>query len=270
MFSQWRKTGACIAAAAALLYGAPGHAGALMWDFSKWNSAFNTVGSGNSLTLTASDGTTLTVTGWSDTGNSGAQSQVESAEMVWANSSALGTQNQAEGDYLPHSSVDSVTSDSDNEFDMLLLEFNTEVSLAGLDLNWATGGSRADTADISVLAWDGSGDGVIGGTAWADILAGNGGSYTSVGNYVDVDLSYFSLNSGSVASSKWLVGAYNPVFGAGGDAGNDGIALAALMTTSLDGDAASSADVAEVPLPGTLGLFLLGLALLRRRLARGG
>lgn len=248
-------------AVATLAWASPSFAGLQMWDFQSWNHSLTGSGTGNSLNLTSSDGTSLTVTAWSDSAS------VESAEVVWSNSSALGVRNRFEGTGLPDSSVDSLTSSATGGYDMLLLEFDTEVALDGLDLNWAVGGGSLESTDLSILAWDGLGSGDLGGS-WADILLGNGGGYDVVGNFSDVDLSYFSLGNTGVTSSKWLIGAYNPVFGAGGDAGDDGFALASLSTMSAEEYYLTNAN--EVPIPGTVALMLLGLCLTllyRRELA---
>lgn len=245
-------------AVAVTFHGAPALAGLQVWDFQSWTQNFSGTGGGNSLNLTSTDGTSLTVTGWSDTAFGSNSAGVESAELVWSNSSALGVQNRQENSGLPDSSVDSLTSSAMGGFDMLLLEFDTEVSLSGLDLNWAVGGSARESTDLSILAWDGLGSGAINLGNWADILIGNGGGYDVVGNYSGVDLSYFSLGDTGTASSKWLIGAYNPIFGAGGDAGDDGFALASLTTMSLEDNLNG---VNEVPLPGTLVLVLLGWCL---------
>ena len=80
-----------------------------------------------------------------------------------------------------------------------------------------------------------------------------------MGNYSGVGLSYYAVNPGDVMSTKWLIGVYNPVFGSGGDYGDDGFKLD-LVKTSTSEDPPS-----ETPVPGSLPMILLGLVLLRKK-----
>lgn len=236
------------------------------WDFNSGSQNFSSTNFGNSLSLTSSDGVNLTVTGWSDTRDISGPDEVESARLVWANSDALGVQNRDESTNSPHHSVDSITSDSDGEFDMLLLQFDTAVNLKGIDLNWATGGNSFNTTDVSILAYDGSGSTSVAGGTWADVLSSNGGNYDSAGNYNNVGLSYFAVNPTAIVSTAWLIGVYNPVFGSGGDYGDDGFKLSLIKTETTGDDEPPG----EVPVSGSLPLMLLGLALLRSRRAVHG
>jgi MYXO-CTERM domain-containing protein len=155
-----------------------------------------------------------------------------------------------------------MTSDSDGEFDMLLLEFDTAVNLTSLKLNWAVGGNASSTADLSILAWNGTGSAALAGNTWSSILDSNGGRYDSVGNYNNVGLSYYTVNPTSIESTKWLVGVYNPVYGSGGDAGDDGFKLTSLKTST---SSTPPPGPAPVPVPGTAALILAGLLALRTR-----
>ncbi|MCB1704922.1 MAG: hypothetical protein KDI17_08665 [Halioglobus sp.] len=241
----------------------PAMANVQVWDFDSNNQSFNYSGNGNSLGMTSTDGVNLTVTGWSDTDDLSGDDEVENARLIWAQSGALGIVNRDEGTGSPDHSIDSSTSDSDGEFDMLLLEFDTAVNLTGIDLDWATGGNRSNKTDISILAWDGSGSASLSGSTWASILDSNGGNYDSVGNYSNVGLSYYSVNPSNIESTKWLVGVYNPVFGSGGDAGDDGMKLGAIKTSTNPGTPTPTPT--PVPVPGTAMLLLAGLLGLRAR-----
>lgn len=236
------------------------------WSFNSGTQSFSSSNFGNSLSLTSSDGINLTITGWSDTNDSSGPDEVESGKLIWANTNALGVQNRDENTSSPNHAIDSVTSDADGEYDMLLLQFDTAVNLKGIQLNWAQGGNSSNTADVSILAYDGSGSTSVAGSTWAGVLSSNGGNYDSVGNYNSVGLSYYAVNPTEVVSTTWLVGVYNPVFGSGGDYGDDGFKLS-LIKTETPGD---DEPPGEVPVPGSLPLMLFGLALLRaRRAVRG-
>lgn len=250
-------------AAFALALSAGAQAGVQTWDFdSPPNFDYN--GNGNSWTITQG-GVTLKVTGWSDTNDIAGDDTIETARLIWAQNDALGVVNRDESTQSPDHSIDSFREggDADGEADMLLLEFDTAVSLEGIDLKWAVNGGSSNNADISILAWDGAGDMGLNGKTWSDVLASNGGGYVSTDN-ANVGLSYYGVNAGNVTSTKWLVGVYNPVFGTGGSAGNDGIKLDWIKTDMPD-----DPPTGDVPVPGSLGLVLLGLVGLRKRWARG-
>ncbi len=238
------------------LSAASASAGMQTWDFNQSTQSFSGTGNGNTLSLTSSDGVNLTVSAWSDTLDSSGADEIETARLHWATSSSLGIVNRDEDFYSPNHSVDSITDDYDGEYDMVLLEFDTAVNLTGIDLNWAVGGGSSNTADVSILAWDGSGSSSIVGDTWGGVLAGD---YSSAGNYGGVGLSYYAVNPGAIESTSWLVGVYNPVFGAGLSAGNDGLKLASLTTETVDDPDP------KVPVPGTLMLMLLGIRGLRVR-----
>lgn len=264
-----RVLGLAAASMVAALYSIPSLAAVQTWTFNSATQSFNNTNNGNTLSI-ASGGINLAASGWSDTndiGGAGTNDTVESGKLIWANTNALGIQNRDENTTSPNHSIDSVTSggtDPDGEFDMLLLTFDTAVSLTGLTLNWAQGGNAANTADISILAWDGSGSSTLSGKTWSNVLASNGGGYTLVGSYANVGLSYFSIPT-SIESTKWLIGVYNPVFGAlaGADSADDGMKLASLTTSNTPPDR-------DVPVPGTVALILAGLAALRVRGKRNG
>ncbi len=261
MVSKGKLTGFAALGLAAALNAAPALSAVQVWDFNSGSQSFSSNNFGNTLSLTSSDGINLTVTAWSDTNDSSGPDEIETARLHWANSGALGVVNRDEDTSSPNHSVDSVTSDSDGEYDMLLLEFDTAVNLTNINLNWAQGGGT-NRADVSILAWNGIGDDTLNGETWSGVLAGNGGGFNSVGNYTGVPLGYYAVNPGDVVSTQWLVGVYNPVFGAGGDAGDDGLKLSAIKTYTDD----IPPPPTDVPVPGSLPLVLLGLYGLHRRM----
>jgi hypothetical protein len=101
------------------------------------------------------------------------------------------------------------------------------------------------------------------GNTWSQVLgSGTGDAFVTLGNYSNVDLSYYAVNPTTVTSTKWLIGVYNPVFGAGGDGGNDGFRLASIHTSiinELDAIDGPVSNVNEVPVPGPLALMVAGL-----------
>lgn len=226
-----------------------------VWDFNNASQSFDRNRNGNSLTLTSTDGITLRVTGWSDTRDRRTGDTIQNGRLVWARNDSLSLRNRDERGRDSSHRIDSVGTDPNGEYDMLLLEFDQEVQLEGLDLGLAAGGALGNSADISVLAWDQTGSTALNGRTWDDVLAANGGGYNVVDNYTDVGVNYFSVNPAAVRSTRWLLGVYNPLFGAGGSAGNDSFLLSALQTTDTPPP--------TVSLPGSMTLALLGLCGIR-------
>jgi hypothetical protein len=252
--------------AALAAYSLPGLANVQTWTMNS-NQAFSSNTTGNNLTMTSSDGIHLKITGYSDTNDIlNAPDTVETGKLIWATTNGLGLQNNDEDLTPPNHSIDSQVSgtvDPDGDYDMVLLEFDTAVNLTGLQLNWAVGGNAANTADISILAYTGNGSSTLVGNTWAQVLgSGTGNAYDSVGNYSNVGLSYYAVNPTNVTSTKWLIGAYNPVFGSGGTAGNDGLKLTSLTTST------PTPDTRDVPVPGTVVLLMSGLVALRSRIGK--
>jgi len=262
-----RKLGKWAALAAigglAAVQGAPALAAIQTWDFDSSSHSFSASTAGNTLSMTSADGIGLTVRSFSDTGDIAGDDLVETAELIWAQSGSLGVKNNDEGTDSPNHAVDSflVGGDVDGEFDMLLLEFDTAVSLDGFDLSWVRDGNNSSAVDMSILAFDGTGSSAVTGGTWADILSSNGGNYDSIGNFNNVGLSYYTVGS-SVQSTHFLIGVYNPIFGSGSglDGNEDGFKLDLVQTSTPDDEPPN-----EVPLPGSLSLLLLGLGLLQGR-----
>ena len=200
---------------------APGLALAdVSWTFNSANCDGATAGTcsgfADSHTYDANTGNDLprvTVSAWANTANS--NMDLQQGKIV-RYSGGLGVRNAdwntSPGDAGEGSSPEHAM-DNDGRYDLMLFDFGGyEVSLNQLSVGW-----YEDDADISVLAYTGTGTPNIGGleyTASNQELTGNGWSH--VGNY-DVDSfagDTATFNStGSVKSSYWIVGAYNRVFG---------------------------------------------------------
>lgn len=197
--------------------------------------------------------TSLEVTGFSNTASAGTI-YATTAINYQGTGSGIGTFNQSEG--LAAGAPDHAIDNNGTGSDMVLLKFTSAEVLKSVKLGW--GG--ADT-DFQVLRWTGMGaaTAIAGRTAaqlltdgWALVTAVNGA--LAPGN---VDTSY-SINTGNVSSSYWLISAYNSAFGGG--ASSTGIDAFKLLEVVAAAGAVSA--------PGTLalaGLALLIMAQVRRR-----
>ncbi len=246
--------GLALATSFALLHTGTAHSAVQVWDFDSSTQSLSSNRNGNSLLLTSSDGVNLRITGWSDSFDLAGDDTVRNARLTWADSTGLGVRNRDERNNATSRTIDSITTDVDGEYDMVLLEFDTEVTLDGIDLNAALGGAVANTTDISILAWNGTGSSSVNLSTWEDVLESNGGAYQRAGNYSTVGLSYYTVNPARTASSAWLIGVYNPEFGTATSGGDDSFILGGFQTSTIVGP-----PVVTVSSPGTLSLALLGL-----------
>ncbi len=164
--------------------------------------------------------------------------------------------------------------DNDQRFDLVLFDFGNQL----VDLSQITLGYIDNDSDISVLAYtgsddptDGSGIDYIGDQeAWwlsstenNETLTSSG--WTLIGNH-DVDdgpeAPSQTINAGDVASSYWLVSAFNPVFGSDCTPSN-GYCQADyeefFKILALAGEIVPPHDTPGVPEPATLSMLVLGL-----------
>jgi hypothetical protein len=139
--------------------------------------------------------------------------------------------------------------DNDQRNEMALLQFGTKTRLTTATFGW----TGAD-ADVSVMAWMGSGaPPSLTGATWGALPSG----WTTVGNYTTLAHNSTSdqtlaINSGGIVSSYWLIGAYNAL--AAGTKDTTG----ALMDGNSD-YVKIKAVTGKIPEPGTLALLGLGL-----------
>ncbi|WP_086931180.1 VPLPA-CTERM sorting domain-containing protein [Agarilytica rhodophyticola] len=119
------------------------------------------------------------------------------------------------------------------DYDFLVLDFDTEVSLESIDLGYI-----AADSDVS-----------IGGIS--------NGSFVFGDSIFDASLGTNHVDSAGVVASRWLVGAFHPLFGAAQDSYGDSFKISQL-----------SVNVNPVPLPAAFWFFATGLIAflgLRRR-----
>ena len=141
---------------------------------------------------------------------------------------------------------------------MFLLEFDTEVLLEEVDINW-----KGADSDITVLNYAGSGDltsdPFFGGVdTWYGLLSQG---WDHIGNYSNLSTSNNQVISSSFESKYWLVGVYNPSFGDGWSAGNDAVKIAGVVTST----GVPIPSTAQVPEPATYALILAGFVAAARR-----
>ncbi|PCI57724.1 MAG: hypothetical protein COB45_02740 [Gammaproteobacteria bacterium] len=248
--------------AAALVVALPAAAQIDTWDLSNGVKSSNTT-LFNSMTIDGLlNNNSLTITGWSDTGNGGT---IASGQLKYDNSWGLQLVNDSEGvNDNPGHSIDSF----DTYFDMVLLSFNEKVDLTRFNIGWAQEASNLSRADISVVAFTGTGTASFAGNTWGGIA--NSGDWSTIGEYRDVaDYSYQDVTT-DVKSKYWLVGAYNPIFQNPGETtgqyasgNNDGFKLA-----SVNGITSAAVPQQSVPEPSSLailGLGLLGFLSMRKK-----
>jgi MYXO-CTERM domain-containing protein len=203
---------------------------------------------GNSCTIAnaAADGSTATVTAWSNTGTLGAWR----AAQLTGYSGGFGVNN---GDSRDAGEGGDPEHAVDNDFfvDAVRFQFDKSTSLSNVTLGWAPG-----DGDYSVLAWTGASAvnmGSLSGTSAS--MSG----WTVVGNYSGTNT--FSTN---VTSSFWLITAYNSAFGSGTNVSNSSNDYFKLLSVTGSTRLPST----RVSEPGALalaGLGLFGAAVVRRR-----
>ena len=261
----WNRLVGPLAALSLGLAAMPASAG-VSWTFTGSNcvSGCGSSYDGNALTFDGAGGAgNVTASAWSNTG-SGGDLQTGTLNLY---SGGLGVTNQGESGTPPNHSTD-----NSGYIDSILFDFGGDaVDLSDVSVGW-----WYNDSDISVLAYTGSGD------PTADLGAGNtyndllGSGWSLVGNYDNVGQNggTATVNPDDVSSSYWLIGALNTdltstscssysysystsncsdyvkIYALAGDTGNGG-----------------GTPPSQVPVPGTLALFGLGLLLtgLRRR-----
>lgn len=207
----------------------------------------NTTSNGNAWTYNGSAGAPqVTARAWANSGTGGVlqTAKVQQYGGSGPTTNGLGVRNRGEGTGSPNHSMD-----NSGFIDSVLFDFGQLVTLQEATIGW-----RNTDSDITLMAFTGAGNPISflnGGNTYSDMtLAANGWVHVQdVGN-MPVD-SAVSVNGGELASSYWLISAFNnQISSAGWTSTNDYMKIFSL---------AGSSPQITVPEPGSL--FLLGLTL---------
>jgi len=237
-------------AVALLVSGLSGFSGAASaawnWDLSCGSFACSQTSSA-SQTSNPVGGPSVTVTGWSSATSGGGLTQgyIES----W---SGVGVQYVSSETSAPNHALD-----NNGHFESVLLDFGSaKVNLDAVNLGYTNNDS-----DFFVLAYTGTGAPSLGISSYASMTG-----WTLVGNYPNAGTGVEALNSGSIYSSFWLIGAGAVSGTSVGYGGNNYYDY--MKVASVGGAAKPNTPGGSVPEPGSLalaGLGVLGLIGMRRR-----
>lgn len=144
-------------------------------------------------------GVTVTASGWADTGGISDAIIRQGSVQTWAGS-GIGVCNKDES-----CSANEHAIDNKHDHDMVLLTFSEAVVLDAFKLGWTYNDS-----DVTLLAFGGDALYNLDGKQWSD-LTGDG--WLAVGDYFDNGTKTTQTGT-EIASTQWLIGAYNGIFGA--------------------------------------------------------
>ncbi|MFY7941430.1 MAG: exosortase-dependent surface protein XDP1 [Burkholderiaceae bacterium] len=233
-------------------------AGAHLASAATWNFANNTT------TISGANQTSVNVSGFyvnnASTGVINSGSTFTAASLSDQGGSGRGMNTGTDSGSPNHAF------DNNGTTEMLSLQFGTKVDLDSVSVGWSS-----TDADLSVLAYTGSGAATpVAGRTWSQLLA-NG--WSLIGHYAGSGSGTRNINFSNVTSSWWLISAFNSGFG-GNSSGlsnhDDYVKLLAVAGSAVSACTPGTPGCGgqQVAEPATLALFglaALGVVAVRRR-----
>ena len=176
---------------------------------------------------------------------------VQSAEFAgpWWEGSQVGY-GMYSGDAGENHTIDNFSHEyGGTDYDMVLLSFSEEVSLAGATFSYVDGYASKNQVTVAGLSDTGLGQLTSGSATWGDIAATVGGSLKNSFQIGSDNGTYYSDFTFTETSKYWLVGAYNTAFGFvdGFGQNNDGFKLSSIGFNKIEEDNNENPDPVNAP-----------------------